>query len=313
MVTTVNMVHDSTRGLLRRSIMMAGDARYWPVLRHRPFSWGVRWGANRFIPWASRTAFSDGIQVLNGIRMVIPRPPDWGGGGEFHMALGTYEHTELQHVLSRLKPGDGFLDVGAHIGYFSLPVAKLVGADGRVFSVEPWSASAALLRHNVGLNGFEHVTVIESAASDEDGEAAFTVSRLSPMWNTLRHGTLDGETHAVTVKTRTLDSLMAEHGWPSIAGIKLDVEGAESQVLRGSEQLLNRNPGAFLIFEVAGGRPERISASLESLRVLEQRGYRFSRLGARGLLHPASVAGLLPSLHSSDWQESLINLVAERI
>jgi FkbM family methyltransferase len=304
------LLSDPKRTLLRQSVLLADDLRHWPILRHRPFSWGVRWGSNRLVPWASRVAFTDGIQHVNGVQMEIPRPPDWGGGGEFHMALGTYEHTELRYVLNRLRPGDRFLDIGAHIGYFSLPVAKRVGPRGQVFAVEPWPPSAALLRRNAALNGFDHVTVLEAAASDGDGEAVLTVNGLSAMWSSLRPTTLDGDTTSITVQTRTLDSLMAQHGWPTIAGMKLDVEGAESVVLRGCEQLFARNPQAFLMIEIVG--QDRTAASLESLRILEQYGFRFLRLDTRGHTRPVTVADLLPRFRSTAWQESMINLVAER-
>jgi hypothetical protein len=97
-----------------------------------------------------------------------------------------------------------------------------------------------------------------------------------------------------------------------MACIKLDVEGAESNVLRGSSELLARNPQAFLLFEVSGGNRERISVSLETLRLLEDRGYRFRRISVDGLEPPATAKELLPRLQSSTWQQALFNVIAAR-
>ena len=296
----------------RLLIVVATRLAALPGARRWPFSWSARAARNRLVPWAARAAFRDGIQHVNGIRMVVPRPPAWGGGGEFHMALGTYERTELAFVLGRLRPGDTFLDVGAHIGYFSLPAALRVGPRGRVIAVEPVAASAALLRRNVVLNRFENVDVIEAAASNRDGEATLRICADSEMWASIRSGTFDNEAATVSVPMRSLDGILAERGWPAVAGIKIDVEGAESDVLRGADETLRRNPDAFLLFEASGGGPGRVAATLETLELLEARGYRFRRLTGRRLAPPVGAVDLLPLLQRPNWYDNLFNVVAER-
>lgn len=302
---------DLKRRALRTLIVAVSEAGSARLGRMVPFAPPLRWLGNHVVPWAARAAFHEGVHSVNGVRMAVPRPPDWGGGGEFHMALGTYERHELAYVLGRLHPGDTCIDAGAHIGYFSLPVARRVGSTGRVVALEPWPASVELLRRNVMLNGFDWVTVVSAAAAAKDGEARLHLSDQSSMWNTLRGDTLKGG-RSISVATRSLDSLIGELGWPPVAAIKLDVEGAESEVLRGGEQVLARNPSAFLTIEVSGGGDERIAASLETLRWLEERGYRFRRIGRCGACTASRRAALLPLLRRSRWQDSLFNLVVER-
>jgi len=96
------------------------------------------------------------------------------------------------------------------------------------------------------------------------------------MWNSLTRG---GE-RCLQVATRSLDSVVSEAGWPGIAGIKIDAEGAEWSVLCGAQQVLDRNPHAFCMLEVEGG--ERTGESLRVLQHLAHRGYQFSRFTWRG-------------------------------
>lgn len=298
--------------LSRGVIALLGHVYGWPGTRLKPIALGLRGVNNRLVPWAARSAFHDGVHEVNGIRMEIPRPPDWGGGGEFHMALGTYERGELAYVVARCKPGDIFIDVGAHVGYFTLPIARRVGARGRVIAIEPLPASADLLRRNVGLNGFDWVTVVQAAACQRDGQASFVLSDASAMWGALGPADQGHGSATLPVRTRSLDSLVAEMNWPQIVGIKVDVEGAELEVLRGAEEVLARNPEGFLMMEAAGGSRERIDGSLEALRWLEERGYTFRRLQLRGPGPVTDTATLASLLGRPSWYESLFNLLVER-
>jgi FkbM family methyltransferase len=300
------------QAVLRAAIVAAADLRSSPATGFPPFALAVRSLGNRLVPWAARTGFHDGVHHVNGIRMEIPRPPDWGGGGEFHMALGTYERHEVAYLLQRLGPGDTFVDVGAHVGYLSLPIARRVGPRGRVIAVEPFPSSVRLLRRNVALNAFEWVTVVEAAAAREDGRARLRLTAVSDMWGTLCDDTLGEETGSINVATRSLDSLARALDWPPVAGIKLDVEGAESDVLSGSEEVLARNPQAFLTFEVSGGSDERVEASLGTLRWLEDRGYRFRRIVRGGVGPRHGREAVVSLLRRPGWQDSLFNLVADR-
>lgn len=274
---------------------------------------GRRWIQNRYIPWATRTAFSNGIHEVNGLLMEIPRPPDWGGGGEFHMALGTYELGELRELVRRLRAGDVFLDVGAHIGYFTLPAAKCVGPAGRVIAIEPTPSSMALLRRNAALNGLDWITTVEAAATSRDGTAPLIHSSLSPMWNRLARDDADQTAVTKLVQTVRLDSVVAAIGWPKVAGIKIDAEDAGRDILDGAEEVLARNRQAFVVLEVSGQDALRLSQSVDLLRWLEAQGYRFRRMTIDGTSPLMKAEQLLPVLmRGPRWQDSLLNVLAER-
>jgi FkbM family methyltransferase len=281
-------------------------------MRQLPLLYAERLISNRAIPWITRRAFRPGVQDVNGVRMLIPEPPRFGGGGEFHMALGTYEHRELQFVLSHLRPGDWFLDVGAHIGYFSLPAAEKVGPGGRVIAIEPTPSSAALLRENVALNGFDRITVIEAAASDRTGTGSLTTSTTSTMWNTLETDTLAEVDGVVTVKVTTIDDLLAELGYPRVTLMKMDVEGHEENVLAGARATMERNPDMGILFEVSGGARERMSASMGTLEYLSRLGFAFWTID-RGVAGQCSaIQELEQRMKMSRWQDHLFNVLATR-
>lgn len=267
----------------------------------------MRRAGRRLQPWMARTAFVDTVHAVNGVQMRIPRPPDsTADSSEFHMALGTYEENELEYVVSHLRPGDTFLDVGAHVGYFTLPAAKAVGSGGQVIAFEPSPASVRLIRENAELNGFGWITVVEAAASDHDGPELLFRSPKSPMWNRLVRFPVRAGMDTISISAKTIDATLAECGWPSVAGLKVDVEGAELDVLRGSASCLERNPHAFVIVEMQGRA--RLEGSLAVLHLLEDRGYSF-RLFRRGA---ASTAETISSIASALEEGRLFNVVAER-
>lgn len=293
------------RRALKACILASAQAREATVVRRTPLAHVARWVGNRLEPWAARKAFVDGVQHVNGVLMEIPLGQGWGMGGEFHLALGTYERAELDYVVRHLGPGDTFVDVGAHIGYFSLPAAKAVGPTGRVIALEPHPQSSRLLTRNAELNGFGQVTVLEVAASDHEGRAEFNMSATTPMWSSLLSTTYSSG-DAAQVPLRTLDGVLSDEGWPRIAGLKIDVEGAEPEVIRGSAECLERNPRAFILSEMCGG--DRLEASAETLHFLEARRFAFYRLRWRGEPAIESIRSIMVALKS----DRLFNILARR-
>ena len=293
--------------LLRLAILLSAQVREWRVVRRSRLGDAMKWIGRRLQPWMTRTALVDSIHEVNGVRMKIPRPLDGAAGSsEYHMALGTYEERELDYVLARLRPGDCFVDVGAHIGYFTLPAAKAVGLSGRVIAIEPSPGSADLLRANAELNGLDWITVFEVAASDHNGPEVLFRSPKSPMWNRLVRFPVRDGMDTISVSAKTIDSILAECGWPPIVGMKVDVEGAELDVLRGSTGCLGRNPNAFVIVEMEGRM--RLEHSLAVLHFLEGQGYGF-RLFKRGTTPTAET---INSIASALEGGLLFNVVAER-
>ena len=128
----------------------------------------------------------------------------------------------------------------------------------------------------------------------------------STMWNRLIRETVEDRRDTISVSARTIDSILAECGWPPIVGMKIDVEGAELDVLRGSGSCLERNPQAFVLVEV-GGR-WRLDRSLAVLHLLEDQGYSF-RLFRRGT---APTAETVRSIASALEGGGMLNVLAER-
>jgi len=135
------------------------------------------------------------------------------------------------HLLARLlRPGDGFLDVGANVGSYTLLAWSRVRPGGRVLAFEPDPQTAKILRENASLNGLRETAVVEAAVGAVDGQVRFRTGR-----DTLGRVATNG-TAGRRVRLARLDSVVTEPG-RFVAG-KMDIEGYELAALEGAEQLL---------------------------------------------------------------------------
>lgn len=179
---------------------------------------------------------------------------------------------EQKALAGRLRPGMVFYDGGANIGLFTLMAARLVGESGRVFSFEPEPEVAARLKENSRQNLFSCVTVVEAALYSRTGKIRF--GRANNL-ESLDRGTgrvMEGGTQAsgANVQAIALDDFVTDHPEPDV--LKLDVEGAEVEVLQGARKLLQRRNPAVVC--------ELHSQECEAgvFRILQEHGYTVMRL-----------------------------------
>lgn len=153
--------------------------------------------------------------------------------------LGTAE-PDMQLALKVIaRPGMSVFDLGANVGFISMIAARLVGPDGRVISFEPLPANVRQIRYNADLNHFSHVTVREEAVGCKDGQVCFDVTDFSTTGRLQNDQRIHKEkTGELQVTLRQLDSVVVEAGLPQPDIIKMDVEGAEIDVLAGAAQTI---------------------------------------------------------------------------
>ena len=194
---------------------------------------------------------------------------------------GHYERDEIQFVRAVLKPGDSAIDVGAHIGFFTMQMAAAVGPEGRVYAFEPLDLNADLLEQSVAENGFGgRVDFRRAAAGAAPGMATLTfpVETLnSGGAYLLRDGTAPLAGHRKKeVPVVALDALDLRR---PVRLIKMDVEGAEPQVLRGAASLLQRDR-PLILSELHPTQLERASGITASqfLAQIDAFGYRAHRI-----------------------------------
>lgn len=168
------------------------------------------------------------------------------------LALGTYE-VPIQNIFTQhLKPGNVFYDIGANVGFFSIIAAKLVGDKGKVYAFEPGEGNASSIRHNARLNNFNHIEVIEKAVSHTSGEGQLLLAKYSgghALATADAPPDLAGE---VTVDLVSIDDLIAQNKIAPPNFVKIDVEGAELDVLKGMTETIKTARPA-IIYEVDDG------------------------------------------------------------
>lgn len=181
---------------------------------------------------------------------------------------------DLAFVRAHLRPGEVFIDGGAHVGMFTLVAASAVGPNGMVCAFEPNPETFEILRRNVELNGLAHVRLHREALGDRPGEVRFTVRAGDHApWSHLGepHGGEEGRTEPVRVTT--LAERIPPDVWSRVALVKLDLEGAEPAALRGMTPLLGLNRPDMLIELV----PEHLArcgeAPLALVELLRGHGY----------------------------------------
>lgn len=189
------------------------------------------------------------------------------GVGLFLRAKGEYEPLQTRVFLESLKKGETVLDLGANIGYYTILASKKVGPKGRVIAVEPDQKNLAWLYRNIKVNQSENVWVVEGALGRKESlvglkkdTANFGESQLCSL----------GEGPAV--KVFCLEKVLQERRVQKVDLIKLDVEGAEVEVLAGAKDFLKKAKKVRLLVECHprtlaffSQTPEGLVRSLKSL------------------------------------------------
>ncbi len=196
---------------------------------------------------------------------------------------------QIWRPMSALLPEGGvLLDVGAHIGYYSLKGSVKVGKRGQVIAFEPNPATVQLLRDNLEASKAQNVTVQPVACTDREQmltlyagpEKNIGITSLSrenvEVWRKIS-GENPKTIPTFTVRGRPIDGVVRELGSKRVDAIKIDVEGAEYYVLRGAVDTLKRfHPAVFI--ELVPRQLAGMHTTVEQvIGVLKEAGYNRSR------------------------------------
>jgi FkbM family methyltransferase len=163
--------------------------------------------------------------------------------------LGTFKPDLQSFLSSAVKEENIFYDVGANVGFFSLLAARLVGAKGRVISFEPLPDNLVSLRENVKRNQFLNTQILPFALGATNEEQVFQVSE-RPTWGKLKsagHDAPDKYLSDIKVPVRRLDDLVIGGVIPPPDFVKIDVEGAEVEVIEGAQETMTRYRPTLII------------------------------------------------------------------
>ena len=168
---------------------------------------------------------------------------------EMYAAVGNFycgllEYQEMSFVLHFLREHDLFVDVGANVGSFTILATAHVGAE--TVSVEPVPSTFTHLINNININRIqEKVTALNIALGYEEGTVRFTKNM-----GAMNHVATENDTDVITVPVSTLDKILTGKRIPVL--LKIDVEGFETEVLKGSSETLYNDDLKAIIIELNG-------------------------------------------------------------
>jgi FkbM family methyltransferase len=162
---------------------------------------------------------------------------------------GYYDMPSVRAVRQLLQEGMTFIDVGTHVGQYTMLASRLVGATGSVHAFEPQPDTFALLNHNIDANEFTNVHLNRCALGETSSNVQLYVARPDNIGQSSFRRPQNYSGTALTVPCRRLDDYVEERGIRRIDVIKIDVEGAELSVLRGARNILSRAARPHLIIE----------------------------------------------------------------
>jgi FkbM family methyltransferase len=239
---------------------------------------------SRLGPLAGRTVSRIAVNanqpsLVRGHRMMLSIN---SGYAPVAMVMDRYEEETTRLFESLVKPGMLVIDVGAHVGYYSLLAARGVGTTGKVYSFEPEPDNYGLLQANIQRNVYTNIESLSKAVSDRVGSVTLFLTAL----DTGRHSYYAHglpERGKLEVESTTIDAFLDAARWPKVGLVKVDVEGAENDVLEGMGQLLRRSQDLKLIIEFsptllqnAGTPPPQF------LQQLSHRGFQVHCIGKEG-------------------------------
>ena len=185
--------------------------------------------------------------VENGYKFVVRE------GSMDHGIINEVKHEYLDRLLQDDFAGKNVIDLGGHIGSFSIQVTKYLGPDSRVFCIEPLPDNVDMIKENIDLNKLgDIISVHQMAVSSKSGKATLCISSDNTGGNKLDMVESSSK-QAIEVEVTTLSDIIDSFGGETIDLLKVDVEGSECPILFPHGELLKRKVKR-LVGE-AGGSP----------------------------------------------------------
>jgi FkbM family methyltransferase len=249
------------------------DIREHPVRGiYRRIAWRVRWRLSNQ-PWLVRRETGLPLLLLH------------GGAAALIYFQGASEPELMNFLQSFLKEGMVFVDVGAHLGEYTVLAASIVKDSGCVHAFEARPDTFEILARNVEMNGLGNVVTNPWAVWNQEGTFDFEQTP-DPSVSALRPSPAEGSgpIRLVKVNAVALDGYLQKAGAPKPSLMKVDVEGAELQVLRGAVGLLTSPEAPVLVVEYGRNNTLAFGYSADEVCVfLRNLGYQIYQLTETGL------------------------------
>jgi len=229
-----------------------------------------------------------------------------------HDSLGlsitnNHEKTETELVKQEIQEGDYVVDVGAHIGYFSLIFSKIVGKQGKVFSFEAEPSNFEILKKNLKENNIQNVICENIAISDKIGKIKLFTSE-SSTGNRL-FSSKGG--NFIEVESNTLDNYFGTK-IKNIKFIKLDIQGGEPLAIKGMKKIIEENNSLKIMLEWWPNGIKKLGENPEShLELLEGVGYQILEIDDKNRKTiPTSIKQLVKKYSNTKIED--INLLCKK-
>ena len=228
---------------------------------------------------------------------------------------GCWEKYETQVFRKIVKKDMVVVDIGAHIGYYTLIAAELVGLKGKVFAFEPDPDNYNLLVKNIKLNGYTNIISVKKAISNKTGKAKLFMSSKNKSSSQLYHA--DSLRESIVVDVTTLDEFFKDYDG-KVNLIKVDIEGAEMAAFQGMANLIRKNDDLAIFTEFCPRTLRRTGSSPEEyLSKLEDMGFKIYHIDeqkecmnlidaayATRLCHSQKFTNLLCELHKQSFKNN---------
>lgn len=221
---------------------------------------------------------------------------------------GAYEQAELDLFTRCISPGDTVLDIGAHIGLYTLQAARAVGPTGMVHAFEPATDNYKLLDENIKVNGYHNVKLTQAAVADQPGQVYLTISEVN-----------SGDNSLVTARTRsrktetvaavTIDDYMANQPCDRVDVMKMDIQGAEPAALVGAFTTITRNDDMILFTELSPAHLAEWGGTAHYLTLLTEAGFSFFEINEDAADVEARSGAELAEAHAGADTSIFTNLV----
>ena len=161
---------------------------------------------------------------------------------------GTYEPFETKIFMNLIKENDILLDIGANIGYYSIIAASII-KKGKIYAFEPEPHNYDLLTRNIKINGYNNIIPVQKVVSNFNGKVKMYIDNKNTGSHSLSQENVANLKNYLEVNSIKLDDYLEGINQRKVDIIKMDVQGAESQVIDGLTKTLHHNTSIKIIME----------------------------------------------------------------